>query len=270
MSIPRPKKGGATDPKDRIEIPCGKCAYCLQRKRNEWFVRLKTEQKYSDYTYFITLTYNDENINYGKNSCVLHKPDIQNFFKRLRKKCKVRYFAIGEYGTSTFRPHYHSILFTDENSTSITKYIASAWTLGNFDIKLVEDAMLNYVTKHQLYNYDKNKFEVQPFRLISSRPYIGYKFIEKYKDYYDEIKLTAKVEGITYNLPRIYRNKLYNEQTLREFNERRNSQAPSAQDVSNFNEKLKDDNYFKRLVEDYDQYKASLIKRSKKHTNQTI
>ena len=130
--------------------------------------------------------------------------------------------------------------------------------------------MLNYVTKHQIYNYDKNKFEVQPFRLISSRPYIGYKFIEKFKDYYDEIKLTAKVEGITYNLPRIYRNKLYNEQSLREYNERRKSQAVSPQNVSNFNERLKDDNYFKRLVEDYEQYKASLIKRSKKHTNQSI
>lgn len=50
---------------------------------------------------------------------ILYKNDIQRFLKRLRFYidanfgCKVRYFAVGEYGTHALRPHWHLLLFHD-------------------------------------------------------------------------------------------------------------------------------------------------------------
>nr|WBW04067.1 replication protein [Microviridae sp.] len=47
-------------------------------------------------------------------SMSLVKRDFQLFMKRLRKKFSgegIRFFASGEYGSLTFRPHYHAIIF---------------------------------------------------------------------------------------------------------------------------------------------------------------
>ena len=44
----------------------------------------------------------------------LRKRDYQLFMKRLRKAFpndKIRFYAAGEYGPKTLRPHYHAILF---------------------------------------------------------------------------------------------------------------------------------------------------------------
>lgn len=61
---------------------------------------------------------------------LLYYRDIQNFMKRLNKyiygkigKYKTfRYFIIGEYGTKSFRPHWHIILFTDSDEVATLMY----------------------------------------------------------------------------------------------------------------------------------------------------
>ena len=47
-------------PKPFRDVPCGKCAACMQRKRFEWSVRLQNELQYASSAAFITLTYSDE------------------------------------------------------------------------------------------------------------------------------------------------------------------------------------------------------------------
>ena len=81
--------------------------------------------------YFVTLTYSEENVptiaytdiskkdNYEYcEELTLCKKDFQNFMKRLRFHYKdkynwdnIRFFACGEYGEQTGRPHYHTIIF---------------------------------------------------------------------------------------------------------------------------------------------------------------
>lgn len=66
------------------------------------------EAQMHDKNCFITMTYSDKNLPQGN---TIVKKHLQDFWKRLRKKAKFRYFACGEYGESTSRAHYHAILF---------------------------------------------------------------------------------------------------------------------------------------------------------------
>lgn len=78
--------------------------------------------------------YVDNNFGFSHDCCIplLYYPDLQRFIKRLRKHLnklfpneKVRYYAIGEYGTSSYRPHWHILLFT--NSPDITRYLQQSF-----------------------------------------------------------------------------------------------------------------------------------------------
>ena len=80
---------------------------------------------------FLTLTYRDEwdcSLEERKNGYhipsdgSLHPSHLQKFIKRVRKKYapkKIRFFAVGEYGEETNRPHYHVILFNHDFSDSV-------------------------------------------------------------------------------------------------------------------------------------------------------
>lgn len=105
---------------DYIEIPCGKCIGCRLRHAETWSIRCLLEaQRYKD-NVFLTLTYDPDHLPYsvdedGVLNGTLKKRDLQLFWKRLRKALPreqhIRYFACGEYGDKTFRPHYHAIVF---------------------------------------------------------------------------------------------------------------------------------------------------------------
>lgn len=58
---------------------------------------------------FVTLTYSPERL---PRSGSLDPDHLELFWKRLRRKVgKLRYYAIGEYGEQTGRPHYHALIF---------------------------------------------------------------------------------------------------------------------------------------------------------------
>lgn len=71
----------------------------------------------------------------------LRKKDIQDHFKRLRhhigKVCptKISYFASGEYGPTTFRPHIHVLLYFDNPALipHLEELVHKAWTFGRID-----------------------------------------------------------------------------------------------------------------------------------------
>lgn len=74
------------------------------------------ERTQHTYSAFLTLTYRDEDLPISKQSGLptLSPRDLQLWLKKLRKALspvKVRFFAVGEYGTETQRPHYHVMLF---------------------------------------------------------------------------------------------------------------------------------------------------------------
>lgn len=100
-------------------IRCGHCVGCRLDKSREWANRCLLELQQHDSAYFVTLTYDDEHVPTvhtprGDLAHTLCKRDFQLFMKRLRKRiapARIRYFACGEYGGKTFRPHFHAIIF---------------------------------------------------------------------------------------------------------------------------------------------------------------
>lgn len=96
-------------------IPCGKCVACRINKANEWKNRLLCESKERKYKYFITLTYDEENVPNFLEKSHLKKflKDLKNYFYYHFDKEIPKYFACGEYGEKSFRPHFHLILFTN-------------------------------------------------------------------------------------------------------------------------------------------------------------
>lgn len=106
-----------------IEIPCGKCIGCRLAYSRSWADRMMLELQDHESSFFVTLTYDDLHIPTSdfpnpdgevKQSFTLKKRDFQLFMKRLRDYYsgqKIRFYASGEYGSNTHRPHYHAILF---------------------------------------------------------------------------------------------------------------------------------------------------------------
>ncbi len=175
----------------KTSFPCGNCTPCKLTRLQEWTCRLLLEAKLNLWTYYITLTYSETDLPYTGD---LHKSDLQDFLKRLRKntQCKLRYFAVGEYGDKKGRPHYHLLIFTNREFILKTRYntkkkkhicidsdFHQAWLTNSFvDVdsligskshryvsQYVSGYVLKKLSKSEL---ERDKNRVKPF-ILSSR-----------------------------------------------------------------------------------------------------
>lgn len=207
------------------KVPCGKCISCLRRKQNAWAFRLQQQLKVSTSACFITLTY--ENIPISSNGMpTLVKKDFQNFLKRIRKKTYgqacIKYYACGEYGTISNRPHYHAIMFNlpqvyMEDSNILTK----TWGKGHINISPCNTATIRYTTKYLLKGKGKNaKGSQKEFSLMSK--YLGVNYLTPQMIKYHKENLQSFVTlpgGIPTSLPRYFRDKIFDEQEKELLNE---------------------------------------------------
>lgn len=113
--------------KNYIHLPCGSCVECRLNYSKDWSLRLLCEASTANIEncYFLTLTYNDDNIPLGKpcsnlaNKLIptVRKADISKFMDKIRDSQRylynntgVRFYGSTEYGEQTCRPHCHIIL----------------------------------------------------------------------------------------------------------------------------------------------------------------
>lgn len=92
-----------------ITLPCGKCFGCRSDNARMWSLRMMHEARYHSTNYFVTLTYADGSLPPGAD---LDYRDLRLFMVNARHyfqtpECPFKYFACGEYGDKTLRPHYH-------------------------------------------------------------------------------------------------------------------------------------------------------------------
>ena len=123
---------------------------------------------------------------------VLSVSDCQRFIKRLRYFIKqeheksqsqeaftLRYYLCGEYGPTTFRPHYHCLFFFNSTLTSsnFNSLLHKSWKDGLIDWSFVRNNASSYVAQYvnctthlpQVYTLK----QIKPFAICSKCPPIG-------------------------------------------------------------------------------------------------
>lgn len=109
---------------DGTEVGCRECWQCAERKTDDWVGRCIAESKTALRTFSISLTYGrdvDDNVDHIR-AALLTYSDVQKYFKYLRQLgYVVRYFAVGEYGSTKGRAHWHLIVFYYDNTAVIAE-----------------------------------------------------------------------------------------------------------------------------------------------------
>jgi hypothetical protein len=195
-----------------IDLPCGKCYECRQRRMAGWAYRLSKEAEVSTSAFFLTLTYDDDHLPLNNS---INKRDLQLFMKRLRKlnKEKITYYSVGEYGGRTMRPHYHSIIFNVDIET-----IDMAWTAGTIYIGTLTPASIAYTLKYisKSGKIKKGDPREKEFSLMSKgigKNYLTPQIIAYHRSevaFKERAFLTSK-GGFKTSMPRYYKEKIYTE-----------------------------------------------------------
>jgi hypothetical protein len=161
---------------------------------------------------FLTLTYNNDNVNSTDGVNSLCKSDLQKYFKRIRRDLElqdrnIKYFACGEYGPETQRPHYHAIVFgLDRIKDKLL--IEQNWPFGFVTIGTVTYESCRYTAQYiqkkvlGIEAEDEYKDREPPFQLQSQG--LGLKYALDYLEMYKG-KLT--VDGKIFSIPRYFRDK---------------------------------------------------------------
>lgn len=214
-------KSGLVADKD-IYVPCGKCPPCRLKRVQHWVFRLLEQEKISINSHFVTLTYNTLNVPITeKGFMTLEKQHLTAFWKALRKtqKLKIKYYCCGEYGSKTYRPHYHAIIFDLQDVESIAK----CWTKGDIHIGQVTNDSIAYTAKY--IDKDKripmhaNDDRLPEFSNMSKG--LGANYITEEMVEYHHRDLLNNVHVQMYDkkcsMPRYYRERIYTERQRKQY-----------------------------------------------------
>lgn len=258
---------GAANRLDSFQLPCGQCRGCRWESAQQWAVRCMHEAQTADTASFLTLTYSDEHLPDDRGVHVSH---LQAFMKALRHsypcgKCgqapgrrhgkspcgpfvpctRPRFFACGEYGERTLRPHYHLALFNESfdddrelhkvnargDRLYTSKRLDRLWGKGHALIGSLSFESAAYIARYVCKKINGKKAEQEdprtglkpyqrvdtstgevfdvtpPFVTMSRKPGIGATWFDRYvDDVYPEDEVV--LQGRRFRPPRFYDNKL--------------------------------------------------------------
>lgn len=227
-----------------MELPCGKCLGCKERKSKEWATRMAHELMMHRSSCFLTLTYNSTHL---PEDLSLNRRHFADFIRSVRKrtKKKIRYYHCGEYGEINKRPHYHALLFgyrpddlehlpnVGSNGFQLyrSRFLEKSWGKGfvsvgtatwqsaayvaRYMIKKIgactEDNIDEYLERYGRWDEHGEFWTVEPeYATMSLKPGIGAGYREKFKN---ELSLhdNVIVNGSRQRVPRYY-DKLFAEE----------------------------------------------------------
>lgn len=166
---------------------------------------------------FVTLTY-DGKFHYPQ-AYSLEKAHLQKFIKRLRKalgEVRIRYFAAGEYGEKTKRPHYHIIIFGigfSEKQIIMDCWPYTDWNVNSIREKafgMAERQSIQYVAKYIEKQLNgklgevEYKYKEPPFKLQSQG--LGKIWAEENAEQYESEGFIT-INGHKVAIPRYYVNR---------------------------------------------------------------
>lgn len=213
-----------------IDLPCRQCNECIMTMKREWTARAIAESMLHDDMIFITLTYDDINLKMAETITehgeiylhpTLDHEHFQKFMRRLRDYYhdkNIRFFMCGEYGSRTYRPHYHAIIYGiglkdikdlkvyNKNTNGDLLYTSeimqyNIWQKGFTIIGNCDIASCCYVAGYVDKKFGKTKGKefynltkiVPPYVKSSNKPGLGREWfnnnIDRYKSIYDYISL---------------------------------------------------------------------------------
>ena len=211
---------------DIVELPCGHCELCQKARSRDWIIRIEKafdafkQNHRNTFSYFITWTYSDEFLPLSPTSGMptLDKQTFRHMFNTIKNTEEItsqdfQYYAVGEYGDLSARPHYHGIVFTSK-PIDWKHY----WPYGNIQVGDVQPESIGYVTRYvdkKLGSYiKKSDYEllgIEPIFSIMTKG-LGKDFIleriEKYKDNPALLNSIVGQNGQKFNLPKYGKKKL--------------------------------------------------------------
>lgn len=221
------------------EVPCGKCHECLATRRNTWAFRLYHHMQVSESACFMTLTYGrvhergrylygiDPPLSFNGHE-TLCKKDLQDFFKRLRKRNqgKIKYYACGEYGSKFKRPHYHIIMFGLDRFLLQNSLLVSSkiWKMGSIDIAACNMPTINYTVGYimkGLWQPEQDDDDRQPeFSVMSKNLGLNY-LTPALWDYHvnNMVGHVTLPNGALMTMPRYYKDRIFTKDERKELNE---------------------------------------------------
>lgn len=176
---------------------CGQCLGCRIKHRRTWANRLIIESTLHLHSQFVTLTYDQEN---EPQNGYLEPQHLTKFLKRYRYTVyprRIRYYACGEYGGQTDRPHYHIILFGappcergETDNVRLSKgrsccdscdTIFKVWAAGRIHSVPFQEKAAHYITKYITKSRLNGASTCRPpeFARMSKNPGIGALFMHE-------------------------------------------------------------------------------------------
>lgn len=206
----------------RLTVPCNKCGACQSNRRAQWSFRCAEELRNSTSASFITLTYQDSQIPFTNEGIpTLEKRHFQLFLKKLRQHGKIRYYAVGEYGSLTHRPHYHALIYN--GGIDLNSHLQQSWTTrkktprGLIHCGSVTAASIHYVTKYHVNYKTQSEWEThgynnqKEFALMSRNPGIGHQYKERAGYWNKKNQYNYLINnGFKQSLPRYYKQAVFN------------------------------------------------------------
>lgn len=202
-----------------LELPCGKCIGCVRGRSQAWALRCRHEAMMHERNSFLTLTFSDDKLPAYSH---LEYADFQNFMKRLRRRLgdtRIRFFAAGEYGDRTHRPHFHALIFGEDFRSGATVYkkgfwesplVSKAWKNGQALVGPLTSASAAYVAQYAMKKFrgddvDRATGFVRETKLAMSQG-IGRKWFELFHG--DLAGDFAVMDNYQIPVPRYYRERL--------------------------------------------------------------
>lgn len=210
-----------------VPVPCGRCPPCRKRRVDSWVFRLLQQEKVSNSSHFVTLTYDTAHVPISEHGFMtLRKSDFQDYMKRLRKLCPdvlLRYYACGEYGSKNKRPHFHAIIFNCPDDSLFAK----AWSLdgiqfGQVVVGQVSNDSIAYCCKYmnssEFRSFHARDDRTAEFSLMSKG--MGANFVTDAVKRFHNADLSRQFltldGGNKIAMPKYYKDRIYSEDTAEE------------------------------------------------------